>query len=629
MLKKLFISFLWEYLFWLTFFFICRTIFLLYNTGELKGISFWETISVFWNAIYLDTSMASYFLSITFIILSLFAFFNRKYFLVMNRIYVVVVVILFSLISIAELKIYDEWGTKLTIKAIRFLEHPSEVINSTSTSFLTFGFIAVGILSFFGFFLHKKITNFSRIQHVEKNESIPFSKRWKGAIAFIITTPVIIVIGLRGGIQQIPIQQSDAYFSKHNVLNLASVNSGWNLGQSFLENRMVLKGNPFVYFSAHEAKKTVQELYKTEKDSTINFLKIPKPNIVLVILEGWSADMIKSLGGYEDITSGFDKLASEGILFDSIYASGNLSDQGMTAIFSAFPALPFGTSIIGQPDKYEHLPCFGKELKYIGYNTSFLFGGQLSYGNIKAYMYYNNFDKILEGKDFDSDIPQGKLGVHDEFLYARQLEELKKEKEPFFAAMFTLSSHSPYDFSMRQKFFWGGDEINYVNGVYYSDSTLFDFVQKAKEEKWFDNTLFIFISDHSHNSPKHWAQQQPEYRRIPMLFYGNVIKEEFRGNHYKKICSQVDLAATLLHQLNLSSGKFSWSKNLFNPHANEFAFYEIRDGFGFVRANQYLVYSHTMNQYYFEKTISPEEKARLDKEGKSFLQTVFQEYTDY
>ena len=89
------------------------------------------------------------------------------------------------------------------------------------------------------------------------------------------------------------------------------------------------------------------------------------------------------------------------------------------------------------------------------------------------------------------------------------------------------------------------------------------------------------------------------------------------------------MPATLLNQLNLPSDKFEWSKNLFNPYASEFAFYETRDGFGFVRSGQYLVYSHSNNNFYFEKTNSPAEKARIEKEGKSYLQTVFQEYTDY
>ncbi|HEY4798174.1 MAG TPA: hypothetical protein VII99_03765, partial [Bacteroidia bacterium] len=120
-----------------------------------------------------------------------------------------------------------------------------------------------------------------------------------------------------------------------------------------------------------------------------------------------------------------------------------------------------------------------------------------------------------------------------------------------------------------------------------------------------------------------------EYRKIAMMFYGNVIKDEFRGYRYKKICSQLDLASTLLHQLGVDAKRYEWSKNLFNPAAPQFAFYETFDGFGFVRPGQDLVYSHSNNNYPFEKTISPAEKARLDKEGKSFLQTMFQEYTDY
>jgi phosphoglycerol transferase MdoB-like AlkP superfamily enzyme len=303
----------------------------------------------------------------------------------------------------------------------------------------------------------------------------------------------------------------------------------------------------------------------------------------------------------------------------------------MTAIFSAFPALPAATSIIGQPGKYAHLPCLNNELHALGYSSSFLFGGQLSYGNIKAYMYYNQFARILEGKDFASHIPRGKLGVHDEYLYARQLQELKHEKEPFFAAMFTASSHSPYDMPMKKedKVDWGGDENDYVNSIRYADKQLYDFIQKSKKETWFNNTLFVFVADHSHRSPKLWAQHQPEYRKIPMLFWGNVIKDEFKGYRYKKVASQLDLAATLLHQLQLSSEKYLWSKNLFNPYSKPFAFYETFDGFGFIHSGNAIVYSHSNNTFLYESYRTTSNKMKVEKEGKSFLQTMFQEYTDY
>ncbi len=617
-----------QYLFWIVFFIICRSIFILYNMDELKGVSIGEIISTFWQALYLDTSMACYFLGFSFLIFSIYSFLPKKLISAIHSGYILILLALFSLITITELKTYREWGTKLTIKGVRFLQHPMEVINSTSTSFLIFGLIAAALLTYAGFFLYKKISPFAPLDSFSQTKGF---KKYVIVFLFIIVIPVLLALGIRGGVQQIPIQQSDAYFSKHNVLNLASVNSGWNLGQSIWENRMNTEGNPYIYFPLPEAKKTVDEIYKTEKDTTISFLKTNRPNIVLVILESWSGDMIKSLGGYDSAATHFDELGKQGIMFDSLYASGDLSDQGMTAIFSAFPALPSGTSIIGQPGKYNHLPCLNTEFHNAGYKTSYLFGGQLSYGNIKAYMYYNNFDRILEGKDFDSKIPQGKLGVHDEYLFARQLQELKNEKQPFFAAMFTLSSHSPYDMPMaeKDKVKWGGDENDYVNSIRYSDQQLFEFIQNAKKEKWYDNTLFVFVSDHSHRSPKHWVQQQPEYRKIAMMFYGNVIKDEFRGYRYKKIGSQLDLASTLLNQMGISSKKYTWSKNLLNPYTSQFALYETSDGFGWVRPGQYLVYSHPNNNFMFEKTFSPAEKSRLEKEGKSYLETMFQEYSDY
>ncbi|MBI5220099.1 MAG: sulfatase-like hydrolase/transferase [Bacteroidia bacterium] len=595
---------------------------------ELKGASFTEVFPVFWQALYLDTSMACYFLWFSFLIFSVYVFIPSKIIATIHKAYILILLIIFSLMVIAELDIYNEWGVKINVKAIHFLAHPQEVINSSPTSFLLFGLMAVAVLTYAGVFIYNRISPLAPIAVFAQTKGF---KKISIVFLFVIVSPVALVLGIRGGIQQIPIQQSDAYFSKYNVLNLAAVNSGWNMGQSIWENKKNMEGNPYIYFSADSAKKAVQEIYKTEKDTTISFLKTNRPNVVLVILESWSADMIKSLGGYDSAATNFDLLASEGIMFDSIYASGDLSDQGMTAIFSGFPALPAGTSIIGQPGKYNHLPCLNTEFHNAGYKTSYMFGGQLSYGNIKAYMYYNNFDRILEGKDFDSNIPRGKLGVHDEYLYTRQLKELKNEKEPFFAGMFTLSSHSPYDMPMQEndKVKWGADENDYVNSIRYADLKLFEFIQSAKKEKWFNNTLFVFVSDHSHRSPHHWDNHQPEYRKIAMMFYGNVIKDEFRGYRYKKIGSQLDIASTLLHQLGMPAQKYIWSKNLFNPYSPQFAFYECYDGFGWVRPNQYLVYSHTNNLFPFEKTIYPSEKFRMEKEGKSFLQTMFQEYADY
>ncbi len=644
MLKKLPFTFLREYLFWLAFFAVCRTVFLLYNLDELKGIGFGEILSAYVHALYLDTSMASYLLAVPFLLFFLAYAFSRNIFLRINTVYSVIIIALLSLITVSELEIYNEWGVKLNVKALKFLEHPAEVLNTVRTSFLVFGLLGAAALIFAGIYLRKKMC---------VREVVPEGTRVKNivnVIVFFAVTPVLLVLGLRGGLQEIPIQQSDAYFSKHNILNLTAVNSGWNLGQSVFENKKVMGENPFNYYPMEEAKRTVAEIYRTEKDTTVSILRASRPNIVLCILEGWSGDCFKEMGGYDSITPGMQKLIRDGVFFENIYASGDLSDQGMSCIFSGFPAQPMSLSITTQPNKYVHLPCINTELKQAGYHTSYLFGGQLSYGNIKAYMYYNNFDRILEGKDFEASVPQGKLGVHDEYMLARELKELRTEKEPFFSACFTLSSHSPFDEPYKEKLHWGGDERRYINSVSYADSAIYDFVQKAKKEKWYDNTLFVFVSDHSHRSPKQWDNHRPEYRRIPMLFYGNVIKDEYKGHRVKKLASQIDLAATLLSQLNISPKRFKWSKNIFNPYSPGFAYYEAYDGLGWVREGMenvrgeledvrngpyvkkefpYIVYSHAGNNIPFENTADAQQRTRLEKEGKSFLEVMFQEYTDY
>ncbi|HEU4717962.1 MAG TPA: LTA synthase family protein, partial [Bacteroidia bacterium] len=498
--------------------------------------------------------------------------------------------------------------------ALWFLGNPSEVFHTASWKQLIFGILVTGILSALIYVFYKKF-----ISPRKPPEPRPF---YFTAI-YSLALPVLLAIGVRGGLQPIPIQVSDAYYSRFNVLNLASVNSTFNLFSSCIEN--IHADKAYTFMPSPEAAKVFSEMNAVTKDTTLHVLTTDKPNVVLVVLESWSADLVKSCGGYDSITPEFEKLASQGILFTNCYASGSLSDQGMAAVFSAFPAQP-KTSVITQPTKYVHLPCINNSFRQAGYKTSFMFGGQLSYGNIRAYMYYNNFDRIIEGKDFDPSVPQGRLGAADQYLFSRQLQELSKEQQPFFAAMFTLSTHGPFDFPMEEKLHWGDKEKPYINSVLYADGCIGNFISEAKKYPWYSNTLFIFVSDHSHNSPKNWAFNDPRYRHIPLLFYGDVIKPEYRGMKYDSVASQTDLASTLLHQLDMDASAFRYSKNLFNPYTPHYAYYAFDEGFGLVQGGSHLTWSVKDNRYEFEQYASPADKNKLATDGKAFLQELTEDY---
>ncbi len=610
-----------QLLFWITFFALLRFIYLIYNFRELQivQVSFIEAVSVFWYGLKLDLATACYLIIIPFLLILIQSVYAKKYLGLVNKIYTGIIIFFYALLITAELGIYEEWKTKLHYKALMYLNNPSEVYNSAETKnffvLLTL-FIAVVI---FSFWVYRKYF-FSKIE-VSKGKLLNF-------VFLIVFLPPFIVLGMRGGLQEIPINQSQSYFSKKNILNLAAVNSGFNLYISVYENLNNLDINPFSYFSDEEANNILENIYTVEQDSTPSILKTQRPNIVLIALESWSATLIESLGGVAGTTPEFHGLEKEGVLFTKIYSPGSRSEQGMSSILAGFPSHPI-SSITVQPDKFAHLRTLTHVLKEKKYRTSFYFGGQLIYGNIKSFIMHNGFDKINEVYDFP-DEPKGKLGVHDEFVFARQLKELNNETEPFFSMIFTSSTHSPFDMPMEKMITWG-DEMNmYLNSAYYTDRSLGHFIANAKKEAWYKNTLFIAVADHSHHSYTHHPYHSKEYHQIPLLLFGEVIKDEFKGLKVDKLGSQTDLIGTLFPQLGFSTEEklFPWSKNLLNPYTPEFAYIAFEEGIGWVRPVGDFFYDNQLD-YYYHNNIPEIYSDSIVKEGKAFLQILFQHYMDY
>lgn len=615
-MRKIILSFFRQLLFWILFFNLTRLIFVLYylNIIAVEKIRFTEIFGVFWHSLKLDLATACYIMIIPFLILAVQSVWDPRWLNRINKIYSSLIIIGYSLTVAGEMGIYAEWKTKLTYKVIKYLDHPGEIFNSAETGtfyllvFIFFLISLVGILAYLRFF-------YIDLENVRRN--IWFS------LVFIIFMPGFLVIGLRGGFQQIPINQSQSYYSDHNILNIAAVNNAFNLYISVFENLQNFDHDPYLFMDTKSAAEIMKNIYRMSDDSTQSILKSTRPNIVLLILESWSADLIEDLGGGSGITPEFKKLEKNGILFDQVYASGSRSEQGMASIFGGFPAHPV-SSITVQPDKFVKLPSLVKVLEKNGYSSSFYFGGQLIYGNIKSYIIYNGFDKIMEGDNFPKSLPQGKLGIHDEYTLAYMGDDIGNMKQPFFASLFTLSTHSPWDQPVDKPLKWGDNEREYINAAYYTDHCLGEFFAKAKTKPWFNNTLFIIVADHSHNSFRNWHPHSKQYHKIPMLFYGNVIKDNFKGTICPKMGNQHDIAATLLGQMKLPAKDFHFSKDLLNKATPEFAYYTTEDGVGWIRPYGYFTYDKGSNFYYW--WTDPKLADSIRQEGKAYLQTVFGEY---
>ncbi len=610
-----------RFVFWLLFFALLRAVFLVYfqQMIVLAGIPLSEVLSVFYHALALDISTACYLLTISYLLLVIGSLTGRPFWKNLDRLFVLFIILIYALISTAELGLFAEWNTKLSYKALSYLSNPDEIFNSSSTT-VFFVLIVLWLLQSLLPFLV-----YSRYIVTEKFSS---KQQKPSALWTLIFVPTLLFWGLRGGLSEIPITTSTSYFSKHQILNLAAVNSGNNMMVSTLNSMDLENTNPFLTFSDKEARQIVEEIHHVDGDSTLKLSEVAKPNIVILLLESFSADLIESLGGEPGITPNIHELEKGGLLFTHFYASGNRSQQAMGSLYGGLPGLPI-TTITDHPEKYAALPSFIKDIKKDGYYTSFWFGGQLNYGNILSYLMFNEFDAITEGKDLPDDFVRGKLGVHDEYLLKYVATELNKQPQPFFTTVFTLSSHSPYDQPMEDEIQWPKTEKPFVNSAHYTDKAIGEFFKLARLQPWYQNTLFLIVADHSHRTYRDHPLGSFEHHKIPLLITGPVLKPEYRGQVYDKIAGNTDIPATLLAQLDMDHSAYVWSKDLMNTYYQPLAFFELNEeGFGFMRPEGYVVWDQKAQQFLQKNTLPGKEK-ELVREGNAYLQVLFEDFLSY
>ena len=619
-MKSILASFFRQIFFWILFFDFTRLVFILYYSRQLvlEGISFSHLLGVFVYSFRLDLATTCYFMLFPFLLLVIQSLYSPRWLNWVNKTYAGIIILFYSFTESVELGIYDEWKTKVNFKVIRYLDHPSEIYNSaeTSTFFL--------LILIFVFMAGTGLFAYSRWFY---RDLVRIGRHWWFCPVFLLITPGLLFIALRGGIKPAPINQSQSMYSEHNILNVISVNNAFNLYISVYENLGNFDRNPYIFMEDRKAERIVNTIYSVKRDTTVRILSMDRPNIVMLILESWSADLIEDLGGKPGITPEFRELEKEGILFTRIYASGPRSEHGMSSIFAAFPSHPLSCITI-QPDKFSKLPSLSRELEAAGYSTAFYFGGQLIYGNIRGFIYHNGFNKIMEEADFPATFPHGKLGIPDEFTLNYLADDIASLKPPFLAALFTLSTHSPWDQPYAKPLTWGDNEREYINAALYTDHCLGEFFRKVSKLPWYDSTLFVIVADHSHNSYYNYHPHSREYHKIPLLFYGTPIRKEFRGTSWDKLGNQHDLASTLLNQIGMPDTNFHWSKNLFNPFTRDFAYYTNYDGCGWLDLKGYFSFGLNAPEFYFLE-YAPGYQDTLFMEGKAYLQMVFREYLAY
>lgn len=620
MLKSL-LFFLRFFLFWLLFFFIDRLIFIFIYHRQLVSVPFSERAATFYHAIPLDLSMTAYMaviplLSYIYWLLNGRKIVELKWLSVYNQI----LIVLFSILAVVNFNIYREWGSKVNAKALGFaFSSPKEAMASSASSPLGLSISLLILLVVLGLFLQRFV--------ISRKLTFTATPIWLRIIACLVLTGCNFLL-IRGGLGISPITQSMAYFSKEQVLNHAAVNTEWNLISSILASKMTKK-NPYVYLDNQQAIQDTKALYATVKDTTINILNTKRPNVVLVILESFTADLTKTLGDEDGITPHFDSLMHNGVLFSQIYSPGSRTDKGLVAALAGFPTLAAG-SIVKWPEKMQKIPAISQVLFKNGYQTSFFYGGESEFDNYKAFILSHNYQKLVDKNSFKGDEMKSRWGKYDELVFARQISDLNKEQQPFFSTLLTLTNHEPYDVPGKPKFGNADNVAKFKSTAYYTDSCINAYLTNARKQSWYKNTLFIFVADHGHVLPKNRQDiSVPQRYHIPLLFYGAVVKDEFKGKKFDRIGSQTDIAATLLAQLRLPAHEFTWSKNLLNPYTKPFAFFSWDNGMGFIDHQQCVTFDNVGKMILYNSNAGNRgQTAKTLDHAKAYLQNVYRQFIE-
>jgi phosphoglycerol transferase MdoB-like AlkP superfamily enzyme len=562
----------------------------------------------------MDLSAAAYITLPLALLVLLSVYLNPFRNIITYRIYTTIILFIVLFLVFADIGLYQAWGFRIDATPLKYLSDPKEVWASVSHLPIFTVSIVFIMLYFVLLYFSKKLLVKYRSDLQNDNKKII-----SALIVLILTASFIIP--LRGGFQLAPLNQSSVYFSKNNFANMAALNAPWNFLYS-VSLRSNNSTNPFVFDDAVKVDSVTDILLQKNNfsEQLVNLQDTAYTNVIFIIWESLTSKAIGLEMEGKMITPGFNQLRNEGIYFSNIYATGDRTDKGIVAVLSGYPAQAT-TSIIKEPVKAAKLPMLSKFFKRKGYSTSFHYGGELEFANMKAYLLQGQFDQFVTINDFDKKDQNSKWGAHDGVVMERFKNDVNKAREPFFCTWLTLSSHEPYEIP-DEKLLNGKDDVSkFLSSVHYTDSVVFSYIQYAKKQSWWKNTLVVIVADHGHRLPR--TDHKPDDFKIPILFLGGAIKQPYKT--IPSIGSQTDIATTVLTQLNMPSQAFIWSRNLLDSTRIPWAFFTFNNGFGFMQPDKKLVFDN-VGKIIIEKTVNI---TNLDiYRGKALQQAAFQDYLD-
>ncbi|WP_295936981.1 LTA synthase family protein [uncultured Alistipes sp.] len=543
---------------------LCRVLFYLYNAQQLGPLAWSELGSLLQGALKFDTASVVYANGV-FVVLSLLPLHLRErrwYRQILYWYYVVVNAVLIVAVNMADSVYFRFTQKRFTADEIFFADNSNsaQLVGKFMAENWYMVLATVALITLLTWGYGRRV----------REESL-LSRGWAyyvGSTAILAVAAGLCIAGMRGGMTRMtrPITLSNAtlYTSDSGKANLI-------LSNPFCILRTIGSGGSVKYkkfFSPEELPRYFTPVHRPADSAAVN---LTGRNVVIFIMESMSAEhsahlVPEAYAGREikGFTPFFDSLMRDGLCFRQMYANGSRSIQAMPSVLGSIPS--FKTPFVLMPQSLGRSRQLPAVLRDKGYSTAFFCGSEHGSMGFGAYARSAGVERLVSREDYEARHGTGDFdgywGIWDEPFLQFMGEELAQTREPFFATLFTLSSHHPFVVPAEYEDILPEGYTKIHKGVAYDDNAFRLFFERFGTEEWFTRTVFVFVADHVSSE-----KMAPETRTYPgnMHIIGFIYTPDgaLRGE-VTEVTQQLDIMPTVLGLLGNTEPYFAFGRDVLN-----------------------------------------------------------------
>ncbi|MFP3937635.1 MAG: LTA synthase family protein [Phycisphaerae bacterium] len=439
----------------------------------------------------------------------------------------------------------------------------------------------------------------------------PNNSAWSRSILGAVLG-AIALLACHGSLEVRPLQRDSAYFSRNNLINQITLNNFYTFFHAardrIHDNRddATQYGFPPAVKAAETACSLLCDADETTLDASGNPLwrradtarPMRQMNVVIILMEGMAGRPVGAMGHEPSHTPNFDALADEGLLLTRMYSVGDRTSRGITAVLCGHPDIS-GTTVLKRPRALGHFLTLPGIFSARGYRTMFIYGGDPQFDNMAGFLTAGGVEEIIAREHMQPGELENTWGAHDEVIFRKAHETFRDSDEPFFATILTLTNHPPFTIpSGRIEELPPGEDRRgeVLNAYRYADWALGEFFEMARGADYFDNTLFVLVSDHGRDMDRTRLLDVPGYR-VPCLLYAPGLIEPSRID---SVCSQTDIPPTILAWLGGSYEHGFLGRNILSGRDDGVAILRDDERLGMVSGDKALILSPQPRPLLFE-----------------------------